>query len=515
MTKFNKTVLISSAQISIERPPAGLAFLSGICEHNNIDYEVFDLNLFIKDNVDDETWGYLEKISFHTQFTTDNPETLSLIDKITTDAATEIMKISDVDLYAFTALTYVQIPWLEKLLEKLRPLTDKTFIAGGAGIGHDIEIGKSCGKYLGEKGLLDYWAIGEGDLTFDSFLKGEITDGINSIEKGTDEYSPQIDDLSDLTLATYKKLDIDRYGSYKTLTHEINLPAALSLSTSRGCVRRCTFCDVGHIWKKFRFRTADNVAQEIEKHYKETGITKYFFTDSLINGSLSQFTRLMELIIDLQTKYPELKDFKYSGQFIIRPEKHHKEDMYRLMRDSGCDTLEVGIESGSQRVREHMGKKFSNDDIYYHFEMSEKYGIKNYLLLFPAYPTETLEDHNDTIDLLKKLQKYNISETVFGASLHTPMSILTNTPIHSMMDELGIHMSGLETYGNTANWTIDSNPELTIKERYRRYLELSDLAIELRYPKGAADPSQIQKHLDELTKHLKKQKKTIPLKSEL
>lgn len=515
MNKFKKALLIASAQVSFERPPAGLAFLSGICEHNNIEYDTFDLNLFIKNRVDNETWHYLEKISFHTQFTTNDSSVLKLIDQLVTEAAEEIVKVSNVDLYAFTVLSYVQIPWLEKLLEKLRPLTDKTFIAGGPGIGHSIEIGKSCGKHLGEQGLLDYWVIGEGDHTFDHFLKGQITPGVNSIEQNTDDYAPQIDDLSDIILPTYKKIKLDDYGSYSTVTHDVKNPPELSLLGSRGCVRRCTFCDVGHIWKKFRFRTGESVVEEIEKHYKETGTLKYHFTDSLINGSLSQFTSLMERLISLQSKYPEFKQLKYSGQFIIRPEKHHKEDMYRLMRDSGCDTLEVGIESGSQRVREHMGKKFSNEDIYYHFEMSQKYGIRNFLLLFPAYPTETIEDHEDTKTLLKNLQKYIINETVFGTTLSSPMSILTNTPIHSMMEDLGIRINGLEAYGNTANWTIDSNPSLTIKERYRRYLELSDLAINLRYPKGSADLTHIQKHLEEIKKELKKQKRVIPLKSKL
>ena len=52
----------------------------------------------------------------------------------------------------------------------------------------------------------------------------------------------------------------------------------------------------------------------------------------------------------------------YKGQFIFRPANQMPDRDYDLMRTAGCKLVQIGVESGSERVREHMRKKFTNDD---------------------------------------------------------------------------------------------------------------------------------------------------------
>jgi radical SAM superfamily enzyme YgiQ (UPF0313 family) len=144
--------------------------------------------------------------------------------------------------------------------------------------------------------------------------------------------------------------------------------------------------------------------------------------------------------------------------------------------------VEAGIESGSERVREHMGKKFSDEDLDYHYEMSSKHDITNSLLLFTGYPTETIEDHQDTLNLLKRYQKYLVDGTISMLVLSEPMILLRNTPLANMQDELGLVLFNNE-YGNTL-WTADTNPTFTVEEKYRRYLETNRLSLELGYPRS-------------------------------
>ena len=61
------------------------------------------------------------------------------------------------------------------------------------------------------------------------------------------------------------------------------------ITGSKGCVRDCTFCDVAALWPKFRYRKAENLVQEIKEQFYNYGITTFDFTDSLINGSVSNF----------------------------------------------------------------------------------------------------------------------------------------------------------------------------------------------------------------------------------
>jgi len=489
---YKRISLVASAMLSTERPPAALAVLAGICEANNIEYTTFDLNIFIIDYFGFDRWDEIAVLTSGSEIKATGQQ-LEEINQAAMAAANKIIE-SNPDLIALTSFSSLQIAWTAKILEHLRKVTDITIIAGGPGISYEQDTNKTAGKILAENNLLDYYVLGEGDLVFEKFLKGQIEFGVNSKESKFENWVPQIDNLDDLTLPSYKNIDISKYHSLLE-----NNAFAVTITGSRGCIRRCSFCDVGHLWKKFRFRSAKSVASEIVKHYNDVGCLNYMFSDSLINGSLKQFIELMEELVKLQSRYPDFKNIKYSGHFIVRPKKHHPEYMYQLMKESGCDQIAVGIESGSERVREHLGKKFSNEDIDYHLEMCEKYNIKNTILMITAYPTETIEDHQMNVDFYIKNQKYIINDTIISTVVNNPMMILKNTPIYNMKDDLGIIIHNAQ-YENVSNWTISTNPELNMKERWRRYIELIKVTTALRYPRLSAETLLLEMHINELEK---------------
>ena len=504
MNKYNKIVIMSSATLILDRVPAALAFLAGICEHNQIEYEIFDLNLFLRQTYKDIVWKKMEDASANMEFVFNGDAILMQQVEEATLLAVQVVLSHDPDLVAISLLSSMQIAWADKFLTVLKQQSDVTVIAGGPGISYEQVNGKTAGRLMTDKHILDYFVLGEGDWAFHNFLNGQIDVGVNS-KDSNDSWVPQIDDLSNLIISSYKKINLSDYGHANDTT-KIRLPPTINLTGSRGCIRRCTFCDIGHLWKKYRFRPAKHMISEMVKHYEETGCINYFFHDSLINGSLKQFTELMEELIILQETYPDFKNLKYSGQFIIRSKSHHQESLYELMQKSGCDHIQVGVESGSETVREHMGKKFTNDDLDYHFEMSSKYRIKNFLFIFPSYPTETLKDFQDTIDFYIKNQKYLIDDTIIGTNVNSPAIIYKNTPLASdeMVEELGIVLHNSQ-YTNGSNWVVNSNPTLTIKERYRRYIELSVITSELRYPKGTSHLTYLESNITDIKSEISHQ----------
>jgi hypothetical protein len=130
--------------------------------------------------------------------------------------------------------------------------------------------------------------------------------------------------------------------------------------------------------------------------------------------------------------------------------------------------------------------------------MCSKYKITNSLLMFTGYPTETLEDHHDTLNMLRRYQKYLIDETITMLVLSEPMVYLRNTPLAEtgMQEELGIHLFNNE-YGNTL-WTSDTNPGLTNHEKYRRFLETNRLSVELGYPRSFDVIQRLLDHIREM-----------------
>lgn len=71
----------------------------------------------------------------------------------------------------------------------------------------------------------------------------------------------------------------------------------------------------------------------------------------------------------------------------------------------------IGVESGSQVVRDHMRKVFTDIDLDYTIEECLKNKIQCILLFMVGYPTETEEDFEDTLKILYRYKNYakNIS----------------------------------------------------------------------------------------------------------
>jgi radical SAM superfamily enzyme YgiQ (UPF0313 family) len=331
----------------------------------------------------------------------------------------------------------------------------------------------SLGKYLVDTDLADCYVLGEGDVLFGKFLLGcaEGQPGFNT-KGSTETWQPQISDMDATPLPSYKKVNFSDYR------FAYNKPE-VTLTASRGCVRDCTFCDVGYFWKKFRFRSGARVAEEMYKSYNEMGITDFWFNDSLMNGSFKQFFELMECLKKFQDQDAGFADIKYGGQLILRPKNTHTEQMYQMLGETGGKFFQVGIESGSEAVRDHMRKKFSNDDIHYHYEMSARFKIQNWIFMTVGYPTETDKDFQDTMDLYTSLQKYLIDDTIVGTGVAGPVLILPNTPLSSMMGELGIHYIEDETI--PGQWTSSVPGGLTTEIKYLRYVQLTRHILQLGY----------------------------------
>ena len=82
-----------------------------------------------------------------------------------------------------------------------------------------------------------------------------------------------------------------------------------------------------------------------------------------------------------------------------------------------------------------------------------------------------------------------------------------------MKNELGIEIHNTE-YFNSSNWTVATNPTLTVKERYRRYVELATLTTQLRYPKATDELVFLEMNIEDIRQEIRHRNKTILLKEE-
>jgi radical SAM superfamily enzyme YgiQ (UPF0313 family) len=472
---MNRISCVAIDLINADKPPASLAFLAGACELAKKQYSCFSLNSHFLDNLPKEDYYKL-----YNNLKLEDSEPLP--DSCYASIADVIKQIQEFksDGIVVSIFSYMQIPLAILFLKQLRSqLPGVPVIAGGPGINHTSPDGKTNGRLLLNQDLIDYYCLGEGDEVLPAWLEGNHNMlGLNSQTHLHESWVPQIDDLdSKYVLPSYKQINTSNYHNMenKNLT-------VFSLSTSRGCVRSCSFCDVSNTWKKFRFRSGKHVAKEIIKHHKEVGAVHFTIVDSLINGSLKSFAEFNQEMSMVKQQYPGLQEFTYNGMFIVRDQKSHPEKLFESMKAAGCESLAIGVETGSDRLRAEINKKFTNADLDYHLKMCQQYGIRNTLLTFVGYPTETADDFEQTLAMLDRYQKYLIDNTIIGINHSGMFSLLPGTPVFEQREEIGIHWEYSNGERLDISWMNEKNSDLTVKERCRRDLVFRKRAAELRYP---------------------------------
>jgi radical SAM superfamily enzyme YgiQ (UPF0313 family) len=177
--------------------------------------------------------------------------------------------------------------------------------------------------------------------------------------------------------------------------------------TTRGCPHRCTFCGASRInGYRIRARSAENVMAEIRMLTQEFSVREIQFYDSNCasrRGPLREVTRrLIEEKIDITWSAP-------NG---IRLDSVD-EELVSLMKASGCYQVNVGIESGSQRILHQMAKSLHLETVRRATRMIADAGIEVVGLFMLGLPGETREDIQATVNLALELPLTGASFSIY------------------------------------------------------------------------------------------------------
>ena len=459
---FERAAVITLPRLEPHRPPVSSAIVARICSDAGLTTKSFDLNIDLYhksrslfDSLDSILDGY------RTASTTEAHE----ID-LFLDAEIERIGSYEPDIILISVFSFTSHYFAKRLLEKLRHIAACKII-GGQGVfvpelSRQEQDRNTFGQTMLDNGLIDHYIVGEAEETLSRFLGGQRD------LPGLDNSNPvQVMRLDDAPWPDYSYFDLDRYA-YLDSKREV------FVTSSRGCVRKCTYCDVPYMWPKYRWRSGENVANEMISHYEKHGITKFYFTDSLVNGSMKSFSDMCSRLAN----YKFSPGLSWSGQAIIRPKNQVSTEYFDMISAAGGKQFYIGVETGSDKIRWEMDKKFTNDDIQYHLENFSRTGINMFFLMLTGYVTETIDDHLDTLAMFPRWQHYVADGTIKGIDLGPTLIVMANTPLDHMREDLGIRFLN----GDPKSWITDSNPGLTIKERVRRRIEIHEQAIRFNWP---------------------------------
>lgn len=249
---------------------------------------------------------------------------------------------------------------------------------------------------------IDYVVVGEGEYVFKElcdFLSGNgnlPTKGImykkdgEIIDLGR---ASLIMDLDSLPLPFYDLFDFEKYINH-VQRESVDRPRAMPyarIRTSRGCPFNCCFCEVGSIsGKNPRYRSLQNVGEEIEWLINRYGIKSLIFDDDNLVFNKDRAKNLFKMMID--KKY----NLKWSipGVAVYMLD----EEMISLMKESGCSFINIAIESGNPEVLKNIIKKPLDLELAKkNIEIIKKYNIDLAANFVIGFPGETWDQIRQTI----------------------------------------------------------------------------------------------------------------------
>ncbi|MDT8445835.1 MAG: radical SAM protein [bacterium] len=248
----------------------------------------------------------------------------------------------------------------------------------------------------------DFGVADEGEITFTNLaervLAGEQVRGYfkgESLAKLDDMYWPAYD----LTpMQTYREMGLDAYPIIGT----------------KGCPYKCIFCSRTEAFHRVRYRSPESIIAEMDAHYEDFD-GHFSFQDESFTISRSKTKEFCRAVL----AWGRPIRWRAGGLRLDQVD----EEALDLMWKAGCYSFFVGIESGSDRVRnEIIGKKLYNKSIFKAFKMLSKYGFEVEASFVLGHPGETAEEMRESCHFAVELRKAGFKNlTQIGLKPAVPM----------------------------------------------------------------------------------------------
>jgi anaerobic magnesium-protoporphyrin IX monomethyl ester cyclase len=203
----------------------------------------------------------------------------------------------------------------------------------------------------------------------------------------------------------------------------------LQIRTSTGCPFKCAFCTYPVIAKGFQYSELDALRHQLE-HIRQKPVEALIFIDDTFNLPVKRFKEILHI----------LKEYKFRWYSFFRAQ-YCDEETARLMKESGCDGVYLGIESANDEVLRNMDKKSNVEQYRRGTKLLKDVGITTFAAFVIGFPGETADSIQDNIRFIEEgqLDYYSLKEFYY----------MSTAPIYQKREKFN-----LQGQGN--NWTHSS-----------------------------------------------------------
>ena len=293
-------------------------------------------------------------------------------------------------------------------------------------------------RYVLKENSVDFIIQGEGErsllLLMNSLLKGEFDKSISNLgykERSKifiNSISPELIDLDLSPMPAWDLVNVRKYIASRFFASRV-----LTMNTSRGCPFRCAFCfNRGLPHQRWRALRSEKMYEQLI-HLKDTyGINGIQFYEDSFDTDKKRVRNFCQLMINNRPRvnWHHFSNITYCDKELLKVE-----------RAANCKYIEYGVESGSDRILKLVNKNQTVEKIEKAFATCKKVGIKTGDLFMIGYPTETMAELKETINLIERLPAHIPICTIYrpypGTPLHDYCVEHKNFHVPDSLDEQG------------------------------------------------------------------------------
>jgi radical SAM superfamily enzyme YgiQ (UPF0313 family) len=328
----------------------------------------------------------------------------------------------------------------------------------------------------------DFIILGEGEETLLDLIRtvesgGDLhkVKGIAFRDQGATKHTEGRPVMRDLDLLPTPAWDLISMRPYQEAWRKHG-HFSMSMATTRGCTYSCNWC-AKPIWgRRYNAHSAARVADELAMLVREYGAQHIWFCDDIFGlkpGWIQEYAQQLEQ-----------RKLKVPYMIQSRADLLLKDDTAQALAASGCDTVWIGAESGSQKILDAMDKGTTIAQIHEARALMKKHRIKTAFFLQFGYLGETQDDIRATFRMLAETMPDDIGVSVSyplpGTVFYEKVKDLMGSKTHwTDSDDLAL------MFRNTHSPAFYKRLHRYVHKQFRKLQAFESLRLLLRRPFSA------------------------------
>ena len=302
---------------------------------------------------------------------------------------------------------------LERFIRPVQAIIHVPVILGGSGFSiFPEELMQLTGA--------DYGIIGEAEQSLPALLHcietNTDTEYIHNLVTAQQTKIRSHFDFSYPTPTDFRFSEIDRRIDFQPYLAR----GVYSIQTKRGCSHGCIYCTYPLIeGKRFRVRSPEDIADEIEQAHQRIGNITFEFVDSTFNDPKGHAEAICREIIHRKIKVR----LRTMG---INP-GHCSEELFELMMEAGFAQIDATPDSASPLVLKNLDKGFKLPEIEKMAGLIKKYNLPTMWFFLFGGPGEDAWTFQETLDFIDSY--VNPDDMVY---MTAGLRIYPNTPLYDL-----------------------------------------------------------------------------------